>query len=99
MRDLGQCTLCSDLLFLLLALLIRETREALLECDGEGNEQVARVLLVDPRLDLGQPLVLLAEVVPLGEVDEVGDGLGGEEVEAVDYVDLDGVEGTLVRGC
>ena len=52
-------------------------------------------MLVDPGLDLGQPFVLLADVVPLGEVDEVGDWLGGEELEAVDDVDLEG-EGSLV---
>ena len=45
-------------------------------------------MLVDPGLDLGEPLVLLADVVLLGEVDEVGDGFGGEELEGVDDVDL-----------
>ena len=76
--DLGQRTVRADLLLLLGALLFREQREALLERDGEGDERVAGVVLVDPGLDLGQPLVLLADVVPLGEVDEVGDGLSGE---------------------
>ena len=81
----------ADLLLLLGALLVRgEEGEALLEGDGEGDERVAGVVLVDPGFDLGQPLVLLADVVPLGEVDEVGDWLGGEELEAVDDVDLEG---------
>ena len=34
------------------------------------------------------PFVLLADIVLLAEVDEVGDGFGGEHVEAVDDVDL-----------
>jgi hypothetical protein len=34
------------------------------------------------------PLVLLADVVLLGQVQEVGDGLGGEEGEGIDDVDL-----------
>ena len=78
---------------LLGALLFGEQREALLERDGEGDERVAGVVLVDPGLDLGQPFVLLADVVALGEVDEVRDGLGGEELEAVHDVDLWGRRG------
>ena len=42
----------------------------------------------DPLGDFGQVLVLLADVVALGEVDEVDDGFGGEEEEWVDYFDL-----------
>lgn len=34
------------------------------------------------------PLVLLADIVPLTEVYKVGDGLGSEQLEAVDDVDL-----------
>ena len=87
--DLRQRAVRADLLLLLGALLVREGHEALLEGDGEGDERVAGVVLVDPGLDLGEPFVLLADVVPLGEVDEVGDWLGGEELEAVDDVDLE----------
>lgn len=36
------------------------------------------------------PLVLLANVILLAQVDEVSDGFGGEELETVDDVDLDG---------
>ena len=44
----------ADLLLLLGALLVRgEEGEALLEGDGEGDERVAGVVLVDPGLDLG----------------------------------------------
>ena len=34
------------------------------------------------------PLVLLADVILLGQVDEVGNGLGRQEHELVDDVDL-----------
>lgn len=80
----------TQLLQLLTLLLKGEDDEALLEGDGEGEELVSRVVLVDPSLDLGEPLVLLADVVPLGEVDEVGDGLGGQKLEVVDVLDLEG---------
>ena len=77
-------------LLLLRALLVAgHLREALLERDGERDERVARVVLVDPRLDLREPLVLLADVVALGEVHEVGDGLRGEQLQPVDDVDLE----------
>jgi hypothetical protein len=52
-------------------------------------------VLLDPGVDLGEVLVLLPQVVLLREVDEVDDGLGGEELERVDYFDL--VSGRLAR--
>ena len=52
--------------------------QTLFEGDGEGDEQIAWVVLVDPSLDLGEPLVLPAYVVAFGQVDEVDDWLGGE---------------------
>lgn len=69
-------------------LLVRHGDETLLKRDGEGNKLVSRVVLVDPALDLGEPLVLFPHEVLLGQVDEVGDGLGGQEGEAVDDLDL-----------
>ena len=87
-------TVVMSLLFLLLFL--GHVDETFFECNGEGDERVAGVVLVDPGLDLGQPLVLLADVVALGEVDEVRDGLGGEELEAVHNVDLRGDKGERV---
>ena len=68
--------------------LVAKREELLLERRRERNELVARVVLVDPLLDLGQPLVLLADVVALTEVDEVDDRLGGEEHHVVDHIDL-----------
>lgn len=51
-------------------------------------------MLLDPCSNLGQVLVLLADVVLLAEVDEVDDGLGRKEEERVD--DLDLANGKLV---
>ena len=45
-------------------------------------------MLLDPLGDLGQVLVLLADVVLLAKVDEEDDGLGCEEEERVDDLDL-----------
>jgi hypothetical protein len=45
-------------------------------------------MLLDPCGNLGQMLVLLANVVLLAQVDEVDDGLGREEEERVDDLDL-----------
>jgi hypothetical protein len=42
----------------------------------------------DPLGDLGEVLVLLADVVLFREVDKEDDGFGGEEEERVDDFDL-----------
>lgn len=65
-----------------------ELEESLFERNGEGDEKVAWVVLVDPGFDLGEPLVLASHVVLFGEVDEVDDRLGGEQLEVVDDFDL-----------
>ncbi len=66
-----------------LLVLVAETREALLEGDAERDDEVARGVGVDPLLDLDEILVLLPDVVALAQVDQVDDGLGAEELEAV----------------
>lgn len=40
-------------------------------------------MLLDPFSNLGKVLVLLSDVVALAQVDEVDDGLGGEEEEGL----------------
>jgi hypothetical protein len=65
-----------------------ERDESLLQRDREWDEEISRVVLVDPGLDLGKPLVLLANVIPLAQVDEVDDGLGGKELKPVNDVNL-----------
>jgi len=47
-------------------------------------------VLLDPCSDLGEVFVLLPDVVALAQVDEVDDGLGCEEEEGVDGLDLCG---------
>lgn len=86
--DLAQRAGGSDLLLLLPSFLLAHVLEPLFERDREGDQEITRVVLVDPSLDLGQPLVLLSDVVSLGQVDEVDDGLGREELETVDDLDL-----------
>jgi len=45
-------------------------------------------MLLDPLGNLGKMLVLLADVVPLRQVDKVDDGLGRQEEERVDDLNL-----------
>jgi hypothetical protein len=87
-RNLAQSAGRADLFLLLLGLLLTHILESLLESDREGDQEITWVVLIDPSLDLGQPLVLLSDVVSLGQVDEVDDGLGGKELKTVDDLDL-----------
>jgi hypothetical protein len=54
----------------------------------DGNDWVTRGVCLDPFGDLGEMLVLLADVVLLAQVDKSNDGLGREEEERVDVLDL-----------
>lgn len=88
-NNLGQDRLGTDGLALLLGgLLGLEAGETLLKGDGDGDDGVALGVLVDPLNNLGKMLVLLADVVLLRQVDEEDDGLGGEEEERVDDLNL-----------
>lgn len=88
-NDLWQRRFRAQLLALLLRFgLVFAAREAFLEGDGDGDDGVAGCVLLDPFGDLGEVLVLLADVVFFAEVDEVDHGLGGEEEERVDDLDL-----------
>jgi hypothetical protein len=77
--DLGKDRLGADDLLLFNSLLVRHGGQALLVCDGDGNDWVAGSVLLDPLGNLGQMLVLLADEVLLAEVDQEDDGLGGKE--------------------
>jgi hypothetical protein len=46
-------------------------------------------VLLDPASNLGQMLVLLADVILLAKVDEKDNGLGREEEERVDDLNLE----------
>lgn len=86
---LGQSRLGVEVLALLEGLLFGlEARETLLEGDGDGNERVTGRVGLDPLKDLGEVLVLLADVVALAQVDQVDHGLGGEKHQGVDGFDL-----------
>ena len=89
--DLGQRALRAQRLQLLLFLArFLEAAEPLFQRDGDGDDGVARRVRLHPLGDLGEVLVLLADVVAFAEVDQVDDGFGGEEEERVDYFDLGG---------
>lgn len=86
---LGQSRRSTNVLALLVNLRLGlETRETLFEADGDGNDGVTSGVLLDPLGNLGKVLVLLANVVPLAQVDEVDDGLGGKKEEGVDCLNL-----------
>ncbi|CRK18840.1 hypothetical protein BN1708_003185 [Verticillium longisporum] len=87
--ELGKGRVSANLLLLLEGLLLGlEAAEALLVGNGDGDDGVASGVLLDPLGDLGEMLVLLADVVTLGEVNEVDDRLGRQEEERVDDLDL-----------
>ena len=91
-NDLGQDGLSADVLALLGNLSVGlEASETLLERDREGNDRVAGGVLLNPLDNLGKMLVLLADEVLLGKVDEEDDGLGGEEEERVDDLNLESI--------
>lgn len=71
-----------------LALQIVLLAQLLLEGTREGDEQCTRVVFVDPLLDLGQPLVLLANEVLVRQIHQVDDRLGGQEQILVQCLDL-----------
>lgn len=88
-NDLGQGRFGAQLLALLLGLsIVLKAGQSLLERDGQRNDGVTGRVLLDPLRDLGKILVLLADVVPLAEVDQVDDGLSREEEQRVDHLDL-----------
>lgn len=88
-NDLGQRRLHAELLALLLSLRLGlEAGEPLLEADGERDDRVSGSILLDPFRDFGKMLVLFPDVVLLGQVHEVDDGLGREKEQGVDNLNL-----------
>lgn len=87
--DLWQGRLGAQPLALLLRLSVaRKASQPLLERDGDWDDRVACGVLLDPLGDLGEVLVLLADVISLAEVDEVDNGLSRQEKERVDNLNL-----------
>ena len=88
-NDLRQGRIGANLLALLLDLFISlELSETILERDGNGNDRVTSRMLLAPLGHLGQVLVLLADVILLGQVHEVDDRLGRKQEQGVDDLDL-----------
>ena len=98
-NDLGQGRGRANLLaFLRNLLVVLELGKTLLKGGGNGKNAVTRGMLLDPCGDLGEVLVLLSDVVALAQVDEVDDGLGGEEEHGVDGLDLCGAKSAYCTG-
>lgn len=87
--DLGQAGLGAQLLALLGGGgVVAHQGQTLLELRRDGQNRGAAGVLLDPLEQLGQVLVLLADVVLLAQVDQVHNGLGSEQEQGVDDLDL-----------
>lgn len=62
--------------------------QTLLELSRDGKDGVTGRVGLDPLKDLGEVLVLLADVISLAQVDKVHNGLGSEKEQRVDDFDL-----------
>lgn len=62
--------------------------QTLLELSRDGEDGVTGRVRLDPLEDLGEVLVLLADVISLAQVDKVHNGLGGKKEQRVDNFDL-----------
>lgn len=85
-----QRRLGTDILALCLNLSLGlEAGKAFFERDRDGDDRVTSSVILNPLGDSRKMLVLLADVVSLGQVDEVNNGLGREEEQRIDDLDLD----------
>lgn len=87
-NQLWQRRLDTQGLALLLLLLLTQSRQALLKADRDWEDWVSWSVVLAPLRDLSQVLVLLADIVLLGQIDEVDDRLGGQQPQRVDMLDL-----------
>lgn len=86
---LGQTRLGAQLLALLSSgSVIAHQSETLLEAGGDGQNGAARGVGLAPLEQTGKVLVLLADVVTLAQVDQVDNGLGSEQEQRVNDLDL-----------
>lgn len=86
--NLGKSRLGSQFLALLSGGIVRHEGQALLKGRGDRDQRIPRGVGLDPLEDLGEVLVLLANVVLFAKVDEVDHGLGSKKEERVDDLDL-----------
>lgn len=68
--------------------IVLEASKAILKRDRERDNRVTSRVGLNPFSHFGNVLVLLANIIPLAEVDEVDNRLGGEEEEWVNDLDL-----------
>lgn len=87
--SLGQTGLGAQLLALLRgSSIIAHQSKTLLEAGGDGENGAAGGVGLTPLEQTGKVLVLLADVVLLAQVDKVHDGLGSEQEQRVDGLNL-----------
>lgn len=87
--DLGQTGLGAQGLALSLSgRIIVHQGQTLLKLSRDGKNGVTGGVGLDPLKDLGEVLVLLADVISLAQVDQVHNGLGSEKEQRVDDFDL-----------
>lgn len=87
-NDLVQHALAFRLRLERLALQVILLAQLLLKGAREGYEQCTRIVLIDPFLNLRQPLVLLAYEVLIRQIHQIDDRLGGQEQILVQRLDL-----------
>ena len=88
--DLWQDRLSRQLFALFLDCgLVPKLGQALLERDRDGNDRITRRFRLDELRDLGKMFVLLADIIPFAEVNQIHDRLGSEEEERVDNLHLE----------
>lgn len=87
--DLGQTGLGAQGLALSLSgRIIMHQGQTLLKLSRDGKNGVTGGVGLDPLKDLGEVLVLLADVISLAQVDQVHNRLGSEKEQRVDDFDL-----------
>ncbi len=70
-----------------LLLIIRHVEEFLLESAAEGDDRLSTMSL-HPGVHLGQVFALFADEVLLRQIHQVGDGLGCDELDLIQEVDV-----------
>lgn len=95
--DLGKSGISADVLALLQSLgLGLKLSQAILKGHRDGDDRVARGVLLAPLGDLGKVLVLLPDVILLRKIDQVDHGLGAEQEERVDDLDLSALSASVI---
>lgn len=87
--NLRQCRLGAEFLALLLSFRIGfKASQTLLERDGERDYRIASRVGLNPFRNLGDILILLANIIPLAKVDKINNRLGRQKEKWVNDFDL-----------